>query len=141
MLEQGRKSPARGRDELVVRRASGSLHCGKNAASGARDLFVGRPPEPHLELASPVASEHQVRVAIDESGSRPAPLRVQSLLRITDELRGSTRCVTQPRDTAFADDEHSIAYRAVRLFSPDHRREVHVGDQQVTASQEPSSLT
>jgi hypothetical protein len=75
-----RGEPAAGRGhKRIVARGAGRLHRRDDAAAGARDLFIARAFETHLELVGAIAAEDEVRVAIDQPRRDPAALAIDDL--------------------------------------------------------------
>ena len=124
---RGQSRCAASREVRIARRAR-RAHCRQDAAARGGNFRVRRAFEPALELAGAVACIDDVRMAVDETGRRPAPLRV-------DRVRGTrvARHVAQRADEGdctVADAEGRIVDRAV-AFGLAHRREPHIGEQRV----------
>ena len=69
-------------DEFVLARRAQGFDRGNDAAAGARDLFIARAAQPHLEFAGAVSRVDEVRVAIDQARRDPAAVTSDRFFRV-----------------------------------------------------------
>ena len=69
-------------EQLCLTRGAHRAHAREDAAAGARDLLVGAAAQPLGVLGRARAGEHQVRVAVDQSGGHPGAAEVVHLGRL-----------------------------------------------------------
>jgi hypothetical protein len=92
---------------LVLAGQARRLHGGADAAAGARDLLVARPPgAPRTPWR--VAAEDQVGVAVDQAGRDPGVVQVVLGLDARRQLGGQARQRPHPDDAAVADQHRAV---------------------------------
>ncbi len=95
-----------GSNEIILARGAGGAHGGENAAARASDVLVARAIEPHFEFAGAISAEHEMGVAIDETGRDNAAFAVDDF-RATEAGR---QVVVRPgKGDPPARDDHGAA--------------------------------
>jgi hypothetical protein len=127
--QQGARA-GQGRFEQCVfaGRARGT-HRRHDAAAGTCDLFVGRPLQTQLELAGPIAREHQVRMAIDQ-GRRDPTVAFDHLVRERGRRAGQGGTRTDEGEDAIAPAERTVGDLAIPVRALE-RRERHTEQQAI----------
>ncbi len=110
-------------DQIEFAGLARGLHGRRDAAAGARDVFVACPVEPEFEFARAVAAVNQMSVAIDQAGRDPASVAIGAPHGIKSGRLVLRSRIDDPsrlgRDDAILDEAHPARKRREAGVIPD----------------------
>ena len=118
-------------DEFVLARRAQGLDRGDDAAAGARDLFIARAAQPHLEFAGAISRVDEMRMAIDQAGGDPATVASDRLFGVSQRRR-QVRFRAGEDDASLADRNRAAVDGADADPMRRERRQARAGPEPIT---------